>query len=172
MISSQQPYNQYEYEQPPSSIEIILNNIIKAVICIFLIVVGFFLIVLLVSTLNTQTGIEFTTYTREFDILNPTFSQAIFTSNPHLSSIVLTAYNSSNTSYGGVPSTDWVYDSQKTSITINAGALAWDITALNVHAETDYSEPPTESALTAWAVAIVVCAICGVFGIIAYSKWR
>lgn len=161
-----------EYEPPKSTTEIIIGNILKAVVCIFLIVIGFFVIILVMSILNTQTAVEYITYTNDFTINNPTLSQTVYTSNPLLSSVGVQAYNSSNASYGHVPSTDWTYDSSTTSITINAGALSWDITALHVSANTDYAEPPAESVLTAWAFALIILAVASIGGIIAYSRYR
>lgn len=170
MVYPEGNYQEYEYERPKSPTEIIIGNIIKAVVCIFLIVLGFFLVIVVTATLNTQTAIDYATYTNDFAISNPTLSQTVYTANPHLSSIVVTKYNSSNLTWGGVPSTDWSFDSDTTALTITAGALAWDITQLRVNANTDYAEPPTESVFTTIAVALIILAIMGLFGIAYYRR--
>ena len=162
----EQPYQ--EYERRKSYPEVVIENILKAVVGIFLIAIGFFIVVLVVATINAQTGVEYITYTNDFVITNPAAGAVVYTANPHLSSIVVTKYNATNATYGGVPSTDWTYDDTYGSITIGAGILAWDISQLHVEANTDYSEPPTVSLFTTIAIAIIIMLIMGIFGIVGY----
>ena len=167
--------NEQEYQKyrpPATTPEIILNNILIGVICVFLIVVGFFAVTMITATLDRQEAVQFRTFEKQFDITNPLLAQVVYTSNPLLKTITLTKYNSSNKSYGGVPSTDWTYDDYDTSIEVNAGALEHTITALKVNANTNYSVVPTESVLTGWAIALIVMGIGGIFGILAYSGRR
>ena len=170
MIGEQQPYQ--EPQQPPSPPEIIIGNILKAVICIFLIAISFFCVTVVTSTLDTQTAVEYSTYTNDFDISNPTLEQVVFSGNPHLDSLVVTKYNSSNASWGGVSSLDYTYNKDGTALTINANVLSWDINQIKISAETTYAEVPTEATLSMWSISLVIACIMALFGIIAYKKYE
>jgi len=165
------PQPQYQQPEPePSTVEVVIGNILKGVVCVFLICICFFIVVVVVSTLSGQDAVPFETYSQDFSISNPTMSQVVYTSNPLLSGIVVQKYNSSNSTWAGVPDSDWSYDSSWGSITINGSILAWDITQLRVSANTDYSESPHLSVFTALAVSLLVLAMGGIFGIIVWNK--
>jgi len=171
MVYPQYPQEYEQYREPPKSpTEVIIGNIIKGVIGIFLIVIFFFVMVLLVSTLNNQTGVDYTTYTDNFPITNPTLGATIYTSNPHLGSIVVTKYNATNASWGGVPSTDYSFDADTTALVVTAG-LEHTITTLRVNASTTYAEPPTLSFFSAIAIAMIILAIAGIFGIVGWKHY-
>lgn len=163
---------QPQQEPPKSQVEVILENIIKSVVCIFIIVIAFFLVTLLVSMLNTQTAVQYCNYSDDFAISNPTLGTTIYTSNPLLSSITVHKYNSSNLTYGGVDSADWTYDADYTSIVVNAGSLEHFITGLRVNAQTEYSESPHLSVLTMWSISLIIMSIAGIFGLFAYNKYQ
>ena len=169
----QNDYQPQPYQEPRESpTEVILNNIINAVVIIFILVISFFVITLFVSMLDNQTAVEFRTYSDDFGITNPTLENVIYTSNTLLDSIVVQKYNSSNASFGGVDSADWSFNSDTSALTVNAGSLAWDITSLRITADTTYSESPHLSVLSAWALALLILAIASIFGVISYSHYK
>lgn len=175
MIPSRLPneYEEYqEYQPQQSTVEVVIGNILKGVVCVFLIVIGFFLVVMCVNMIDTQEAVEFRTYTDTFAISNPTLAQEVYVSNPLLSNIVVTKYNSSNASWGGVDSADWSYDTSWASITINASVLEHTITSLRVSATTNYAESQHLNVFTALTVALIISAIGSIFGIIAWNKYR
>ena len=164
-------YEQPQYEPQKSPTEVIISNIIRAVVCIFLLVLGFFIVIMIVAMLNTQTAVQFVNYTDDFAISNPLMNNVIYTSNPHLSSIVVSKYNSSNATFGGVPDIDWSFDADTTALEITGG-LEWTITSVRVDADTTYSETPALSVLSAWALALIILSIASIFGIVAYSRYN
>jgi len=163
---------QYEaqYEPPKSPTEVILGNIIRGAICIFFIAIGFFIIVLIVSVLNTGTGIQYTNYTGDFAISDPLISQTIYTSNPLLSHITVKRYNSSNLTYGNLDTAFWTFSTDTSAIDITGGMNHFD-TTLRVDALTDYAESPHLSVLTAWSLALIIIAIAGIFGLVGWRHY-
>lgn len=160
------------YQEPPPTPFLIIENVIKAGVAIFLIVLCFFIVILIISVINNQTAVEYLTYSNDFDVTNPLFEQVLYTSNPHLGSIVVTKYNSSNSTFGGVDSADWSFDADTTKLVVNAGVLPWDITGLRVSADTTYSEPPTVSVFSAIAISLIILSIASIFGLISYSQYK
>lgn len=166
------PGNQQPQQDPQPTPITIIDNIIKSAVCIFLIVISFFVIVLVVSMLNNQTAIPYTEYSNDFSVSNPTLGATVYTSNPLLSSLTVQKYNSSNTTWAGVDSADWTYNTDSTQLDINAGSLAWDITLVRVSANTDYAESPHLSVLTMWSISLIIMSIAGIFGLFAYSRYQ
>jgi len=165
-----QEYEQ-PYEQPKSPTEVIIGNIIKASVSIFLIALGFFICILVISVLNTQTGVDYTTYQDDFSIANPLMVQIVYTSNPHLENIVVTKYNATNATFGGVPSSDWTFDSTTTELVVTTG-LEHTITSLSITADTTYSEPPVLSVFSAIALALIILSIAGIFGLVGWRHYN
>ena len=165
-----QEYEQYQ-EPPKSPTEVILGNIIRGVICIFLIAISFFIIVLIVSTLNTGTGIQYTNYTGDFAISDPLTPQTIYTSNPLLSHMTVKRYNSSNLTYGNLDTAFWTFNSDTSAIDIVGGMNHFD-TSLRVDALTDYAESPHLSVRTAWSLSLIIHAIAGIFGLVGWRHYN
>ena len=164
-------YEQPQYEPQKSPTEVIIGNIIKAVVCIFLIVLGFFICLMVISILDNQTGVDFVTYQDDFSVTKPLMVQIVYTSNPHLEKIIVTKYNATNATFGGVPSTDWTFDSTTTALVVTTG-LEHTITSLRISAETTYSVPPVLSVMSAWALALIILAIAGIFGLVGWRHYN
>jgi hypothetical protein len=169
MMPNNLPDNQYQ-EPEPSTPEIVINNILMGITCVFLIVICFLILAVVTSTIDNQEAIQFRTFEDTFVISNPTLGQEVYVSNPLLSSIIVQKYNSTNSSWAGVSSTNWSYDSSWGSITINASVLEHTITSLRVSADTTYAESPHLTVFTAISISLLVIAIGGIFGIIVWNK--
>jgi len=164
-----QEYEQYQ-EPPKSPTEVIIGNIIRAVICIFIICVAFFVLVLLVSVLDTGTGIQYTNYTGDFPINDPLVTNVVYTSNPLLSHMTVKHYNSSNLTFGNVDATFWTFDTSTSAVTISGGLNHFD-SSVRIDALTDYAESPHLSVLTAWSLSLIILAIAGIFGLVGWRHY-
>lgn len=170
---------QPQYEPRKSPTEVIIGNIIKAVVCIFIIVLGFFLVIMVVAVTQNQTAIEFTTYNETFattivDMRGsfPYGGPVVYTSNPLLSSFTIDQYRPG---FGHIwttsSSADYVYTSSNTTLLIKSPTwFTGDSYA--VSANTDYSEVPALSVMSAWALALVILAIAGIFGLVGWRHYN
>ena len=165
------PGNYQEPQPQKSPIEVILNNIINGAVCIFLIAISFFIIVMVVSLLNNQTAVQYSNYTNDFAISNPLMNNVIYTSNPLLDNIVVSKYNATNGTFGGIPDTDWLFNGDTSAIEI-IGGMEHTITSVRVDAKTTYAPSPHLSVLTMWSIALIIMSIASLFGIFAYSQYK
>lgn len=67
--------NEYQspqpYQEPQQGPIVIIDNIIKASVCVLLIAVCFVLVVMVTSTIDNQGAVQFSNYTDDFAISNP-----------------------------------------------------------------------------------------------------
>lgn len=167
--------NEYQspqpYQEPQQGPIVIIDNIIKASVCVLLIAVCFVLVIMVTSTIDNQGAVQFSNYTDDFAISNPLMNQVVYTSNPHLDNIVVTKHNSSNGTFGGVPTGDWSFDDDTTALEITTG-LEHTIDFVRIDATTTYSTPPTLSVFTTIAIALIIMSLASIFGIVGYSQYR
>ena len=162
----------YQPQQEPQPTPIaIIDNVIKAGVSLFIIALGFFLVIMVVSMLDNQGAVQFANYTDDFAISSPLMNQVVYTSNPHLDNIVVTKHNSSNGTFGGVPAGDWSFDDDTTALEITTG-LEHTIDFVRIDATTTYSTPPTLSVFTTISIALIILSLAGIFGIFSYSQYK
>lgn len=170
--NSQQEY-QPEYERRKSYPEIVINNILLSVVCIFLIVLGFFSTILIITSINNQTSVDYTTFDKSFETdasnyLGVGIGVKIYITNPLLSTFNIEQYRTGALIWSTTNPADYIYTTTDASITINSPTwLAGDV--YRVQANTDYQEPPAESVLTAIAVGLIIMALMAFFGIVGYK---
>ena len=162
MIESPQTY---QPPPEPSYVEKILNNILQTTVCVFLIVIFFFVLVVFTSQLN---GTNYADYTDAFLPSNLGVNvNTFYTGMPHLTNIEVKRYNGS---WYTVPVGDYTFDSVDASVTILAGALFPGDTSVQISGTNDYASAPYSNVLSAIAVSLIVGTIMMFFGFIYYKR--
>lgn len=157
--------NQNPYQPRPQYPETMISNILISVVCVFMIVVAFFILAVLNVQIDTTTG--YRDFEQDFGISVPIQTHLLYTQNPHLSSISVQAYNSSNTTWSYLPSSEISYDSSKGLVTVNASAMKPYDTTLKIESNTDYALNPYSTVLTVIAISLIIGSIAMLFGVVA-----
>jgi len=157
-------YNGYYQPRRKTVPEILIENILISIICVFIIVLGFLMVAMSMSTVDNAS--HYKTYSASFPASGG-FPELIYTQKPMLTSITLQYYDGA---WHTVPAAGYSFDHTYGTITVPGpfvGATTWQ-----VDGTLDYATPPYETFFSVCGIGLIIGAITSIFGIIGFSYYK
>jgi hypothetical protein len=156
---------QYDYQPRRKSVpEVLIENILISIVAVFIIVLGFLMVAMSMSTIDNSS--DYKTYSQTFTATG-SFPELIYTSSPMLTSITLQYYDGA---WHTVLAAGYTFDDTYGTITVPGpyvGATTWQ-----VDGTLDYATPPYETFFSVLGIGLVIGAIATIFGIIGYAYYK
>jgi len=163
-------YNGGYYQPRRKSVpEILIENILVSIIAIFIIVLGFLIVTMSMSSIDSS-SVPYKTYSNSFDTTSG--ATTYYVANPLLSGISITRHWTANDTTGTIDSSHISYSADQGSVTISPASQLTGINVITVSATVDVSEPPYETFFSALGIGLVIGAVATLFGIIGYSYYK
>ena len=155
-----------EYYQPrrKSVPEILIENILISIVAIFIIVLGFLIVSMSMSTVDNAS--DYKTYSHTFPASGG-FPELVYTASPMLTSITLQRYDGA--AWVVVPPASYSFDDTYGTITIPGPLVA---TTWQVDGTLDYAAPPYEAFFSTLGIGLIIGSIATIFGIIGYAYYK
>jgi hypothetical protein len=151
--------------------EIIIENILISIIAVFLIVLGFLMLAMTTTTIDTQTVIQYKTFTNTYSIPNLISPQVIYTGNPLLTGLIVTQHNVGPDTWTVIPTFGYSYDGDTSALTVYAAPI-WNVNFIRINASVDVTEVPYEDFFSILGIGLVIGAIATLFGIVGYNYYK
>ena len=155
-----------EYYQPrrKSVPEILIENILISIVAIFIIVLGFLIVSMSMSTVDNAS--DYKTYSASFPASGG-FPELIYTAKPMLKSITLKSYDGM---WHTVLPAGYSFDATYGTITIPGPFVG--VTTWQVDGTLDYAAPPYEAFFSTLGIGLIIGSIATIFGIIGYAYYK
>lgn len=162
---------QYDYPPRRKSVpEVIIENILISIIAVFLIVLGFLMLAMTTTTIDS-TPIPYKTFTNTYSIPSLIQTQVIYTGNPLLINLVVTQHNVGPDTWTTTPTVGYSYSSDTSALTVFA-APAWNVNFIRINATVDITSVPYEDFFSILGIGLIIGSIATLFGIVAVSYYK
>jgi hypothetical protein len=167
------PYQDSYYQPRRKSVpEVLIEHILISVVSVFIIVLGFLMVAMSMSTIDDNTSVPYKTYDSTFDATGlglPT--DTIYPANPLLTSITITRRGSVNGTWCSYASSYYTYDDDHGAIILTTAPLV-GFDALRVQATVDVATAPYETFFSTLGIGLIIGSIMVMFGIVGYAYYK
>jgi hypothetical protein len=166
---------QYDYQPRRKSVpEVLIENILISIVAVFIIVLGFLMVAMSMSTIDTS--YDYKSY--EFTIaVNPSMAVGgafgatpFYTSNPLLINLVVQEWKVGG-AVNTIPPAKYTYDGDDTTVTIDNGEwISSDY--VRISADIDVATAPYETFFSVCGIGLIIGSIATIFGLIGYAYYK